>query len=362
MNKVLLRTLSFVVTCLLLTSMQVHAQNSTTVSFPGNPNGTNEFLIEFDGVSNGGKTWTYTVTALNGNQNGLSHWLLAFDCFNDVESSDPSSSLGFSGATAHTGIKWEVSNFNSGTFSFTMDAAYDPAPITVVAKAGPNHGTSTITGPSCSANECINLDPPSWPGTFFSNGDGTGYFKIQAPGGLASLELKDFTNVEFLGIEDGSGSALSNYTVTSTLIEWDGSGSAYTAQAEVTVGAQTQGTSRFFVHITDLCDKTLRIDPALDLGKEAPYAYSLEQNYPNPFNPQTRIRFEVPRASQVTLAVYDVLGRRIKTLVEGHLEAGSHEAIWDGTNATGSRMSSGTYFYRLEAGNHVEVRQMLLMK
>jgi N-acetylneuraminic acid mutarotase len=93
------------------------------------------------------------------------------------------------------------------------------------------------------------------------------------------------------------------------------------------------------------------------LSPTAPKTFRLEQNYPNPFNPSTTIRYQLPVASEVKLEVYDVLGKKIATLVNERQSAGSYQVVW---NASG--LSSGTYFYRLQAGTFVETKKMIMVK
>lgn len=88
-----------------------------------------------------------------------------------------------------------------------------------------------------------------------------------------------------------------------------------------------------------------------------PKNFYLEQNYPNPFNPATTIRFVTPVAGNVSLIVYDVLGREAATLVNGHLTHGAHEVSFDA-----STLSSGIYFYTLRAGTFTETKKMILAK
>lgn len=85
--------------------------------------------------------------------------------------------------------------------------------------------------------------------------------------------------------------------------------------------------------------------------------YSLEQNFPNPFNPTTEIRFNISKASDVSLEVFNVLGEKVATLVNGNVQAGDHTAIFEGAN-----FASGVYFYQLTAGDFVQSRKMLLVK
>lgn len=96
---------------------------------------------------------------------------------------------------------------------------------------------------------------------------------------------------------------------------------------------------------------------------EAPPAYfSLEQNFPNPFNPVTTITYHVPRKAPVKLIIFNRLGQKIKTLVEGEHSAGSFKVIWDGTNDQGVKVSSGVYFYKLQSTDFQTVRKMVFIQ
>jgi len=88
-----------------------------------------------------------------------------------------------------------------------------------------------------------------------------------------------------------------------------------------------------------------------------PTEYALEQNYPNPFNPSTVIEYALPRGGQVSLRVYDVLGRSVETLVAEEQKPGWYSHQWDARTAP-----SGVYIARLVAGGYVAVRKMILMK
>jgi hypothetical protein len=92
-------------------------------------------------------------------------------------------------------------------------------------------------------------------------------------------------------------------------------------------------------------------------GKPLPIAFALEQNYPNPFNPSTIITYELPRASRVTLTVYDILGREVSLLVNEKKDAGVHEVTFDAAG-----LASGVYFYRLQAGSFVDTKKLLLVR
>lgn len=85
--------------------------------------------------------------------------------------------------------------------------------------------------------------------------------------------------------------------------------------------------------------------------------YQLHQNYPNPFNPTTKIKFEIPQQNFVSLKIYDISGREVANLINGERNAGAYDVEFDG-----SYLASGTYFYRLQAGDFVEVKKMVLLK
>ena len=104
---------------------------------------------------------------------------------------------------------------------------------------------------------------------------------------------------------------------------------------------------------TDIADD----DPA-----NLPDRFALEQNYPNPFNPTTVIEFSLPSRSEIELNVYDILGRKVRTLATGSYEAGTHSITWDALDGSGKKVASGVYFYLLKTGNRHEARKMILLK
>ncbi len=142
----------------------------------------------------------------------------------------------------------------------------------------------------------------------------------------------------------------SSLTATSRVVGPLSLGTTYywRAQAKNAAGwGQLSVTRRF---------STVSTTAVEQLGSEIPKHYGLSQNYPNPFNPVTTIAFELPKAGPVTLKVFDLLGREVKTLVSQELGAGSFSVRWQ------ADVSSGIYFFRLQAGRYEETKKMLLMK
>jgi parallel beta-helix repeat protein len=93
-----------------------------------------------------------------------------------------------------------------------------------------------------------------------------------------------------------------------------------------------------------------------------PTDYSLGQNYPNPFNPVTTIPYALPEADQVSIAIYNIQGQLVRTLIDGRQEAGNHVVVWNGNGSDGIPMASGIYFVRMKAGDYLKVYKMTLLK
>jgi hypothetical protein len=92
-------------------------------------------------------------------------------------------------------------------------------------------------------------------------------------------------------------------------------------------------------------------------GSEVVTEYALEQNYPNPFNPTTTIKYQIPISGNVSIKVYDILGKEVAKLVDGYMEIGRYEVDFDA-----SSLASGVYIYRLNVNDFVNVKKMVLLK
>jgi hypothetical protein len=99
-----------------------------------------------------------------------------------------------------------------------------------------------------------------------------------------------------------------------------------------------------------------------DDGSVLPQDFVLRQNYPNPFNSSTLIEYSLPKRAHVTVEIFNVLGQRIRTLVHREHSVGPYAIQWDGRSDNGHELASGVYFYRVAAGDHAEVKKMLLLK
>jgi len=113
---------------------------------------------------------------------------------------------------------------------------------------------------------------------------------------------------------------------------------------------------------------TVTVENSLDAGDfgdavaVVPNTYKLSQNYPNPFNPSTKIEFYNASKGRVSVDVYNIMGQKVKTLVDAEMGVGWQEVLWDGTDASGNSAASGIYFYKMSAGDFSQIKKMLMVK
>ena len=104
--------------------------------------------------------------------------------------------------------------------------------------------------------------------------------------------------------------------------------------------------------ITDIPDNSIQL----------PFGYHLYQNYPNPFNSHTTMKYYLPKPNQVKVEIYDVLGQKVKTLINQPQNSGMHQVVWNGRDENGNSVSSGVYIYNLTSGNYSASKKLLLLK
>jgi hypothetical protein len=101
---------------------------------------------------------------------------------------------------------------------------------------------------------------------------------------------------------------------------------------------------------------------SIGYGKTMPEMYVLHQNYPNPFNPVTSFRYDLPENTLVNITIYDMMGRLVKTLINGSQAAGYRTIQWNATNNIGQPVSAGVYLYTIQAGEFRQTKKMVLLK
>ncbi len=101
---------------------------------------------------------------------------------------------------------------------------------------------------------------------------------------------------------------------------------------------------------------------AIEDGLTIPIEFALQQNYPNPFNPSTQIQYALPTDATVSITIYDLMGREVRSLVNKQVNAGYHSTLWNATNAMGAPVSAGVYIYTITANEYRDVKKMILLK
>jgi hypothetical protein len=147
-----------------------------------------------------------------------------------------------------------------------------------------------------------------------------------------------------------------NTGVDSTFVVWH---SLQTQQ--FTLAFNRRPTIVYFDPENDLL-KEVNQYTSVDPEQAIPGNFYLARNYPNPFNPSTTIQYDIASDGMVSLKIYDVLGRHVKTLAEGQAKAGHYQVIWDGFDDAGQQVSSGVYLYRIQTSEGTATRKMNLIR
>jgi hypothetical protein len=119
-------------------------------------------------------------------------------------------------------------------------------------------------------------------------------------------------------------------------------------------------TDAFFNSMDDCIETCVLV--SIGESNQLPTAFNLYNNYPNPFNPTTQIRYDLPEDARVSITIYDLMGRSIKSLVHSNQTAGYHSVRWDATSDMGEGVSAGMYIYTIQAGEFRQTKKMVLLK
>ncbi len=127
---------------------------------------------------------------------------------------------------------------------------------------------------------------------------------------------------------------------------------------------QTRDVFAHFTNVEDWVAPTGPIKPLTIISDETsvPFQYALHNNYPNPFNPVTTISFDLPEEIHTEVAVYNMMGQKVRTLHSGSMTAGRHHILFDGVDDQYRPLGSGVYFYRIAAGDFFATKKMMLIK
>jgi len=307
---------------------------------------------------------TITVTGLPSG----THVAELYAVYNDIESNKVQYGLWMGSMTITTYPYWQ--NFESAAFPppgwSQFDTNATPAPRGWYQAPS---GTNSWAGSKAAASSNVNtwlvspkfVLPDTWP-------DGTGAIPVTIQArrigtGSESLRIR-FTTVgpnapanEWIDLNGGvinvtGNSGVWGNTLTRNIPANQNGNSVWIAIANTSGSSQHVEIDNFRIAGPGADD-----DVTVDI-----FPTALQSNYPNPFNPETTISFTMSKEGPVTLDVFNIKGQKVNTLVNGRLEAGHHNVVWNGKDNTGREVSSGVYFYRMTAGDYENVRKMILMK
>ncbi len=210
-------------------------------------------------------------------------------------------------------------------------------------------GAPDVTGPECTL---VGVDPGPPLSVQFSLSD--------TESGISTIKVMVLSNAA-VEIPEGSGNFYNTGDVVTFLPPETAPVLLRAAKINNSAGAS------IMLEVTDDAGNSVMCDPVYTtLSAAAPEGFALTQNYPNPFNPSTTIHFSVAssnnRASRVSIKIYDVSGREVKTLINEVMAPGEYSIEWDGANNSGQKVAGGMYIYRMVAGDFVAARKMLLLK
>ena len=165
-----------------------------------------------------------------------------------------------------------------------------------------------------------------------------------------------------IGLAQGTGSPIPAGEGLLTQIPWNG-GEYSQLSGSVSI-ADIQVSGYFGSELSSDTGDPINIEPSLSLvgTKNLPSKHSLEAAYPNPFNPTTQIGYYLANTEYVTIDIYDLTGRRIRSLLNHNQGPGHRSVSWDGTNDLGQPVSAGMYIYTIQTGNFRQTRKMVLLK
>lgn len=180
-------------------------------------------------------------------------------------------------------------------------------------------------------------------------------YSVNGQGTLRHIIAGLQPNTLYAIIDSTTGNSLDKATETNVEY-WDYKGVARNLHTGVLYFETPINGSHIF-NITPLGPTGL-----IEVEEANPKTFSLLQNYPNPFNPKTTIDYELPETSRVNLVIFDILGQKMRTLIDKKMESGQHQAVWDGLDDSGAPVTNGVYICRFRADNFQQTIKMLLMK
>jgi hypothetical protein len=279
-----------------------------------------------------------------------------------------------------------------GTWSGTSGGADDPFVTDAQAYSGSNSVVIVQNNDLVKVFEAAPITSGQWKMSWYMYipSGGAGYFNTMSEV-LVEWAMQVYFNVGGTGTLDAGGASaatfsyaydtwqlvevivdlendLARFSLDGTIIyDWQYSLGTFGAGIQLQLDANnffgaTASDQMYFDDYYWRADTTNLVTGIGDGEIGIPQEYALYQNYPNPFNPTTTIKYDLKQTGDVSLKIYNILGQEVRTLVNTRQEAGYKSVVWDGLNHYGARVASGVYIYRIEAGDFVQSRKMILMK
>ncbi len=277
---------------------------------------------QFVATTNGGTNWAAITVPGTGNVSGITGWGNNWLVCRQATGLYWSTDNGANWATAYTA--------SAGNYYHLAKARNGENVWAVRSNGGITKGTFQVVPVELTSfaavphNGEVNL---SWSTATETNNNG---FEIQRKSGSG-----DFVTIAFV---QGAGTTTENKSYS------------------FTDKGLNSGTYSYRLKQIDF-DGRFSYSATAEVNLETPSVYSLNQNYPNPFNPSTNISFALPEAGYVKLAIYNLMGEEIVSLIDGNMDAGQHNVQFNASD-----FASGTYFYKIDAGNFTSVKKMILNK
>ncbi len=235
----------------------------------------------------------------------------------------------------------KVNQWEMLTFDYTAAIGDTVKRITII----PDF-PSTRTAGSVDYFDLITFVPPVVPVELTS-------FSAVAAGNKVELKWNSATEINNSGYEIERSSDNANFVKIGFI---HGHGTTTQANEYSFIDNNASGHLYYRLKQVDF-DGTFKYSKAIEVNVSRPVDFSLNQNYPNPFNPSTTIGYSIPENSFVTIKIFDVLGNEVASLVNSQMEAGEHSI-----NFNASNLSSGIYYYQINAGNNIAIKKLMLLK
>jgi hypothetical protein len=218
-----------------------------------------------------------------------------------------------------------------------------------------NSGLTNTYISALAANGGLIFAGTSGGGVFRTTNNGTSWTAVSSPSGMNYVNAFAFSGTNLFVAAPGDGGI---FFTTNSGASWTAANTGLMTSSVATLSVWTStlyaGLSGGAVWRRPIAEMITSVETS---SGGIPTVFELSQNYPNPFNPSTTIKFELPKSSDVRLSVFDMLGREVSALVKERRDAGVHEVKFDGSN-----LASGVYFYRIQAGDFVQTRKLLLVR